>query len=68
MVIEKLVFITSEILLNVIISLDCCFTNVSDLKKLSVVLFIELCTFPNKINFLVKNLGSSSNQNIAIGY
>ena len=66
------VYITSEILLNVTTSINYCISNALDVKKILVGLFPEFCTFlPTSLILLLKiwvNLDFSNNHNIAIGH
>ena len=63
------VYITSEILLNVTTSINYCISNASDVKKILVGLFLEFCTFLlTSLILLLKiwvNLDFSNNHNIA---
>lgn len=72
-VMERLVvYVTSEILLNVTTSVNCCVSNALDVKNILVGLFLELCTFfLTRLILFLKiwvTLDFSSNHNIAIGY
>lgn len=66
------VYITSEILLNVTTSINYCISNALDVKKILVGLFPEFCTFlRTSLILLLKiwvNLDFSNNHNIAIGH
>ena len=63
------VYIASEILLNVTTSINYCISNASDVKKILVGLFLEFCTFLlTSLILLLKiwvNLDFSNNHNIA---